>query len=144
MSDAAREAGGALGQYAYGSSRSATDVIRDILGNLQEIVRSEVRLAKTETREELNKASRAVQLLAAGAILGLFALGMILAAVTLILATTMPAWMAAGITGVTTAIIAAACAFAGRARWRLVHAKPEKTIESVKENVGWMKGQTRS
>ena len=36
--------------------RSFSDVVQDILRNVQEIVRSEVRLAKTEIREEAVKA----------------------------------------------------------------------------------------
>ena len=36
--------------------RSLSDVLQDIIRNVQEIVRSEVRLAKTEIREEAAKA----------------------------------------------------------------------------------------
>ena len=32
--------------------RSLTEVVEDIIGNIQQIVRSEVRLAKTEIQEE--------------------------------------------------------------------------------------------
>jgi uncharacterized membrane protein YqjE len=39
-----------------GGDRSLSDVLQDILRNVQEMVRSEVRLAKTEIREEAVKA----------------------------------------------------------------------------------------
>jgi hypothetical protein len=37
--------------------RAVSEVVQDILRNLQEIVRSEVRLAKVEIREELKQAA---------------------------------------------------------------------------------------
>ena len=39
--------------------RSLADILRDIMRNLQEIVRSEVRLAKTEIADEAARAARA-------------------------------------------------------------------------------------
>ena len=35
------------------ADRSFSDVLQDIIGNVQEMVRSEVRLAKTEIREQV-------------------------------------------------------------------------------------------
>jgi hypothetical protein len=40
------------------NERSITDVLQDILGNVQAIIRSEVRLAKTEVAEEVRKLGR--------------------------------------------------------------------------------------
>ena len=63
MDDPARSAGGALGEYAYqqgGRERPMTEVLKDIIGNVQEMVRSEVRLARVEIRDESieNRAGR--------------------------------------------------------------------------------------
>ena len=41
------------------NERSFADVFQDIVRNIQEIVRSEVRLAKTEIRDEAAKAKSA-------------------------------------------------------------------------------------
>ena len=49
------------------SDRSIASVLSDIVGNVQEIVRAEVRLAKTEVREEIGKARRGLMFVAAGA-----------------------------------------------------------------------------
>ena len=72
MDDPARSAGGTLGEYAYqqgGRERPMTEVLKDIIGNVQEMVRSEVRLARVELREEASKTARAGAMLAAGACL---------------------------------------------------------------------------
>ena len=63
MDDPARSAGGTLGEYAYqqgGRERPMTEVLKDIIGNVQEMVRSEVRLARVEIagRSVENRACR--------------------------------------------------------------------------------------
>lgn len=146
MSDAGRHAGGSLSEYAYAEQRGRTtaDVVKDIIANVQEIVRSEVRLAKTEAREEVSKFTGAAKILAAGAVLGIYALGFVLASVAMILALALPAWGAVSIVAIVLAIAAYALVSSGVKKLKLVHAKPEKTIESVKENMQWMKNQTKS
>ena len=47
--------------------RSISSLLKDIVGNLQQIIRAEVRLAKVEVGEELSKARQAMVLLAIGA-----------------------------------------------------------------------------
>jgi uncharacterized membrane protein YqjE len=154
MEDPAKEATGQLGQYAYSSraetqaglprDRSMADVLKDIIGNVQEIVRSEARLAKAEVKEEGLKAWQAGQMLMAGAVVGLYAVAFILLGIVYALALVVAAWLAALIIGFTLLVLTGILISVGRARWREVHPKPEKTIKTVKENVQWMKDQTRS
>jgi len=144
MDDAARAAGGQLGAYARGETRerSAADLVKDIIANAQEMIRSEIRLAKAELREETGKTFSAAQTLLIGAGAGLFALGFILTAIAQLLAQYMPAWVATLVVGVVLGIAAAIMISKGRGQIRVP--KPEKTIENVKENVEWMKNQTKS
>ena len=51
--------------------RSIADVLSDIAGNIQQIVRAEMRLAKAELREDLAKVRSAVVLFACGAVAGI-------------------------------------------------------------------------
>jgi len=60
--------------------RSLADVFQDIVANVQDIVRSELRLASVEIRQELVKAARAGKVAAAGGVLALFALAFLLLA----------------------------------------------------------------
>ena len=49
--------------------RSVPEVLQDIVGNLQEIVRSEFRLAKTELKEEASRAAKPVATFGMGLVL---------------------------------------------------------------------------
>lgn len=124
-------------------SRSIADVVEDIVGNFQTIIRSEVRLAKTEITEEAGKAGRAAGLLAGGGVAGLFATWLLLLTILFALATVIPMWGAALSLFVVMAALTVVLVMAGRKRFKIVRARPEKTIESVKENVAWVKSQTK-
>jgi len=106
--------------------RPFSDIVSDIVGHAQEIVRSEVRLAKIEMKQEAAKAARASTMLVAGAVLGLFALGFFLWTAVYALALAMPFWAAALIVAVAVAIVAGALASAGWKRIRQVNPQPEK------------------
>jgi uncharacterized membrane protein YqjE len=125
------------------SDRSIAEVLQDILRNLQEIIRSEVRLAKTEVREEIGKAKSAGLLVGVGGVCGIFATFFLLLTIVYALATVLPYWAAALIVTVVLAIVAAVVLNAGLKQFKRVHPVPDKTIESVKENVEWAKQQTK-
>jgi uncharacterized membrane protein YqjE len=125
------------------NSRSIADVLQDIVGNVQGIVRAEVRLAKTEVKEEATKAGRAATMLGAAAVSAIYAVGLLLLTVLFGLATAMPLWLAALILFVLVAVTTAILLSVGKKRFQAVHGTPEKTIESMKENVEWVKSQTK-
>jgi len=125
------------------SDRSVSDVLQDIIRNIQDIVRSEVRLAKTEVREEVTKAKSAGLLLSIGALSGIFGLFFLLFAIVYGLSNIVPNWAAALIVAVALAICAGIMLRAGVKRFKQVHPAPDKTIESLKENVEWAKQQTK-
>src|SRR2546423_8164860 len=101
---------------AVQTERSFGELFQDIVANVQEIIRSEFRLAKTEVREEVAKAGKSVSMLGAGVFIGLYALGFLLLTAVYALETVVPAWLAALIVGVTIAIIPATLGIMGRAR----------------------------
>ncbi len=145
MDDPARRAVGQLGEYGTveRSERPFSEIVSDIVGHAQEIVRSEVRLAKTELKEEGIKAARASVLLAAGAFLGIYALGFLLWAGAYAIGLALPLWAGALIVGVVVGIASGAMVMAGLARFRTVEPAPEKTIREVKEDAQWLKQQTK-
>lgn len=122
--------------------RSVSDVLQDIFGNVQDIVRSEVRLAQAEIKTEAGKTAKAAKSLVIGGVLGFYAGGLLLLAAVYGLSLAVAPWLAALIVGVAVAIVAAGLVMAGQKRLRLVK-KPEKTIRTVKEDVQWLKDQTR-
>ena len=125
---------------ALQNTRSVTEVLQDILGNVQEIIRSEFRLAKTEVQEEMTKAGQSSVPLGAGIVLAVYAVGFLLLAIVYALATAIDVWLAALIVSAGATIGAAVLLSIGRKRLKQVRL-PEKTITSVKENVQWAKSQ---
>ena len=123
--------------------RSVSDVLQDIIRNVQEIVRSEVRLAKTEIREEAAKTKSSGLLLGAGAVAAIFALLFLLLTIVYALALVMPNWAAALIVGAALAVVASVIFTAGLKQFKQIHPTPERTVETIKENVEWAKQQTK-
>jgi len=106
-------------------------------------VRSEVRLAKTEFKEEAAKAKDSAVFLAAGTVAGIFAVAFLLLAIVYALALVMPSWAAAFIVGGVLAITTGVACTVGLKRLKQIHPTPEHTVESIKENVEWAKQRTK-
>jgi len=131
------------GSFAEPGARSTSDILRDVVRDVQELLRSEVRLAKAEVTEQANRAKSAGGLMAGAAVAGLFA-GMCFIAFCIgLLAMAMPVWAASLIMAF---VLGAAGAFLyarGKDKLRNFHAVPEQTVETMKEDVAWMKQRTR-
>jgi uncharacterized membrane protein YqjE len=123
--------------------RSFSDVLHDVVRNVQEIVRSEVRLAKTEIQEEAVKAKSAAAMLGAGVATAVFSTLFLLLTIVYALALVMPSWAAALIVGAALAIVAAVMLNGGINRLKQVHPAPERTLETIKENIEWAKQHTK-
>jgi len=123
--------------------RSLSGVLQDIIRNVQEIVRSEVRLAKTEILEEAAKAKSSTLLLGAGAVTAIFAMFFFLLMIVYALALVVPSWAAALIVGAALAMAASLILRAGVSRFKHIHPTPERTVETIKENVEWAKQHTK-
>lgn len=121
---------------------SIADVLSDIVSNIQNIIRSEVRLAKTEMTEEATAAGRAAGILVGGAALALYAVGFLLLAAVYALRGPVPDWAAALIVGLVVAAVGGVLIKVGLDRIKHVNPKPEQTIDSVKEDVRWVKERT--
>jgi uncharacterized membrane protein YqjE len=123
--------------------RSFSELLQGIIHNVQDIVRSEVRLAKTEIREEAIKAKASLLLLGAGAVTGLFAILFLLLMIVSALALIVPNWAAALIVAVALAVVAGVMLAGGVKSFQKLHPTPERTVESIKENIQWAKQQTK-
>ena len=92
--------------YMAAKDRSLSDILQDTIRNVQEIVRSEVRLAQIEIWEEVAKAKSSTLLLGAGAVTAIFAVLFLLLTAVYALALVMPSWAAALIVGAALAVVA--------------------------------------
>jgi Putative Actinobacterial Holin-X, holin superfamily III len=123
--------------------RPVAAVVSDIVGNVQEIVRSEVRLAKAQIKNEAVEAASSATRLAYGTVLALYAIGLLLAAAVCLLSQFMPAWIAALVVCLIVSSIAVPLFVSGRRRWSYSRLSTEKPINVTKENVLWMNAQTK-
>ena len=123
--------------------RSVSDVFQDILRNLQEMVRSEIRLATVEIRGEVKRAVSSGVWIVAGGVAATSAWIFVLWTLAYALATRMSMWAATLIVALVMAAAAAALIMSGIRRVKRIHPIPERTVESVKENLEWMKQPTK-
>jgi uncharacterized membrane protein YqjE len=119
--------------------RSVPEVLQDIVGNLQEIIRSEFRLAKTELKEEASRAANPLATFGMGLVLGFYGLGFLFLSFVYGLSTVMAGWLAALLVGTMLAIVAIALMSSSGKKLKRVNPAPDKTIRSLEENIQWVK-----
>ena len=124
-------------------NRSFSNILENIVANIQRIIRSEVRLAKTEVQEEAVKAGKAAGIASAGAVLAFYAVGFFLLTGVYALETALPPWLSALIIAVVVTAVAVPLLFSGMKRMKRVNPRPDKTIHTMKENLEWAKDQAR-
>jgi ABC-type proline/glycine betaine transport system permease subunit len=88
------------------TARPLSEVLKDIFDNLQDIIRSEAKLAKAELREELEKVKVKLAWIAVAAVAGFFAFAYLLLSGFFALRYALTPWAAAAIIAL---ILAAVC-----------------------------------
>ena len=124
------------------TERSFTVVLQDIMRNVQEIIRAEVRLAKAEIREEASKAFSSMVWVMVGAVCAAFALTFLLWTVVYAVGLVWPMWAATLVVAAVLGIAGAVMLSSGIRRMKHVSPTPERTVETIKENVAWVKQQS--
>jgi len=125
------------------NGRSIATVLKDIVGNVQQIVRAEIRLASAEVRQEARKAGQGAALLMAGGAVAVLALGCVLIAAIALLATIVALWSAALIVAAVAGVVGGIFIAAGLKRMRQVTMTPTRTLAALEENIPWAKAPTR-
>ncbi|PDP85444.1 hypothetical protein CQJ94_21970 [Glycomyces fuscus] len=134
--------GAPRGANEGGGERSLSELLGAVTGDLQTLFRQELALAKAELREEAVKTGKAAGLLSGAAVAGYLALLLLSLAAVFGLAELIGLGWAALVVAVVWAIVGAVLAVVGRNRMREVSPKPERTIESLKEDAQWAKHPT--
>ncbi|MDO8212176.1 phage holin family protein [Conexibacter sp. CPCC 206217] len=125
---------------------SIGELLKDLTDETSTLVRQELALARAELTQKGKAAGKGAGMLGAAGVVALLMLGTLTACVVALLSTAVDhVWLAALIVTVVYAAVAAVLALAGRRALKdAVPPAPEETIESVKEDVAWVKTQTRS
>lgn len=124
---------------------SVSELIKDLSRDISDLVRQEIELARAEMMEKGKKAGIGAGMFGGAALMGAAAVGGSMATIIIVLDLWMPLWLAALITTALYAAVAAVLAMRGRDELRQTGTPiPEKTKESVKEDIQWAKTRAQS
>jgi len=123
--------------------RTVPELLGNIVDNIQQIIRSEFRLAKAELQEKASRASKPATTLGVGFLLGLYGLGFLLLAAVYALSMVMAAGLAALVVGGVLAFVSGALVTSSAKKLKALNPAPERTIQTLEENVQWAKDQIK-
>lgn len=123
-----------------GYNDSIGSLVRGIMVDLRELIREEVALARVEMREQAARVKVAVVSLAAAAVAlavgGVFLLIAIATGIADLL--NWPVWAGFLVVALVLTVAGMLMLATGRKRLRTVHAVPEQTVQTLKENSEWI------
>jgi hypothetical protein len=127
---------------AYDSS--IPELITGAIRDAQELIRQEISIARAEIRDEVATVKAGVMALAGAAVVGLFALQLLLLALAWGIAAAFdwPAWGGFAVVAVVLGLVALVLALIGRGRLATRRHMP-RTVDSMKENAEWLKARTQ-
>jgi len=135
-------------QFPTTTEPGFTTLVREIVNDVEDLVKHQIRFARAEIKEELHKSKEAAALLALGgvsALLGVFFLGMTLVHLLHWLSAPegtdlarLPLWGCHAIVAVVFLITGAGLGLLGKKMFASVHPLPEQTAQTLKENVEWI------
>jgi uncharacterized membrane protein YqjE len=115
-------------------NRSTRHLLRELVNEVTELVRSEMRLARAETTENVGRVGGAVMRIAAGALLAFAALIVLLQALVIALSNIMDAWLASLVVGVVVAAIGYALVRSGQNDLKPESLAPTRSFEAFRHN----------
>ena len=122
--------------------RSLKDLLSDLTTSLTTLVRKEIQLARAETSEKVTQSMVAVGAIAAGGILALSALIVLLQALVIAIAELgVPPALASLIVGLVVAVIAYVLIHKGTNDLKATNLAPDRTIDSLRRDAQVIKEQ---
>jgi Putative Actinobacterial Holin-X, holin superfamily III len=129
---------------SHNSEPTLGQLVRGLMNDATVLIQQELALAKYELYEEARKTKMAVVSLGAG--IGVAAIGGLLLIIMLVHLlrelTEWPLWICYGIVGGICAIAGGALLYRGKQQISQIDIVPQQTVETMKENVKWLKSQT--
>jgi uncharacterized membrane protein YqjE len=122
--------------------RPISSIFQEIGTHLSEILRSEFQLARVELRQDFAEVAKASLWLVVGGVFAMYAFGLMLLSAVYGLGEVLPLWASALIIGTSMAFVAAVLLLIGRRKLKVTSLRPDKTLQTLQENVTWLKKQT--
>lgn len=118
----------------YSNDTSLKTLLRDLITEVTELIRQELRLAQVEGSEKVAQAQHSMIAIAAGMLLAFCALLILLQAVVVALAQFVPAWAASLIVGAVIAVIAFVLVKQGQSGISPANLTPERTLDAMRRD----------
>lgn len=128
---------------AAADPRSTSEIVKDLVGDVQTLVRQEIELAKHEVTDGIKGMVQAAAFGIIGAVMSLYALGFLGATVAHALEGVVAPWLAWGIVFLGFLLIAITAFLIARSRATKSSVAPEKTRASIEETKTWATTQLR-
>jgi uncharacterized membrane protein SpoIIM required for sporulation len=123
--------------------RSLGELFADLARETSNLVRQEVRLARTEMTEKVTQVGRDGGTIGMGGAIAYAGFLAIVAALILGLGQFLPLWLSALIVGLVVGGIGYAVLQSGLSALKRANLTPHETIETLKEDAEWAKEQTK-
>jgi len=124
-------------------NRPLGDLFGDLAGEMSNLVRQEVALAKVELGQKAKYVGRNVGYLVVGGAVAYAAMLAVIAAIIMLLAKVMPNWGATLLVGVVVAGISWLLIGKALTALQQTEVTPRETVETLKEDATWMKQQIK-
>ncbi len=123
-------------QPAVDTEASAGELVKNLTEQVSLLIRDELKLAEYEMTRKAKRLGRGAGMFGGSGLVALYAIGCLLAAAIIGLASVLPAWAAALIVGGALLVIAGVAALMGKSQVsKGVPPVPEQTVQSVKADV---------
>lgn len=120
--------------------RSLGELFSDLSQQTADLIRQEMRLARTELSEKFADVGRNAMMIGAGVAFGLTAVVALAAAIALLLIEVgLLPWLAAGLTALVMGVAAFGLAQSGISALKATSIAPVETMHSIKETTQWLK-----
>jgi hypothetical protein len=125
----------------YNTEPTLTQLVSELVSDAKQLLRQELALARYEMHEEVRKTK--VALVSLGGGLAIAAIGGLLLIVMLVhllnALTELPLWICYGIVGGVCTIVGVVLLYRGKHEMSQIDMVPQQTVETMKENVRWIK-----
>jgi len=128
-------------QQMVKEERSLGELFSELANETGTLVRQEVALAQTELTKKATNVGKNVGYLAVGGAVAYAALLSVMAAVVIVLANFIPAWVAALLVGAIVGVAAYMMISSALAALKKTDLTPRQTVETLKEDAQWLKKQ---
>ena len=119
------------------------DLFGDLAGEVSELVRKEVALAKLEIGQKAKYVGKNVGYLVVGGAVAYAATLAVIAAIVMLLDKVMPNWGAALVVGIIVGAVGWLMISKARAALEATDVTPQQTVETLKEDAAWVKQQIK-